>query len=96
MAGCASLLASLFLPPSLFWVVYLLIIFLSPCHLKLFQLLKHFCQLFSSTIETILNYVIIIATQLDEETPNAGSSDPPLQLDVEIGHVDGLVGEVAT
>ncbi|OMO93371.1 pentatricopeptide repeat-containing protein [Corchorus capsularis] len=89
----ASLLASLFLPPSLFWAVYLIIIFLSPCQKKLFQLVKHIFQSFSSTVESIPSYFITISTQ-DEETPNADSA-PPLEVDVEIGHLDGFMGDVS-
>ncbi|OMO71920.1 hypothetical protein COLO4_27948 [Corchorus olitorius] len=69
IALTASLLASSFLPPSLFWW-------------------------FSSTVESIPSYFIIIATDHDEETPNADSA-PPLEIDVEIGHLDGFMGDVA-
>ncbi|OMO93380.1 pentatricopeptide repeat-containing protein [Corchorus capsularis] len=79
IALTTSLLASLFLPPSLFWAVYLLILCLSPWQHIFFLLLKHFFRLFTGALNLIPTYFITIAIQ-DEESANPGS-----EFDVELG-----------
>ncbi|OMO71919.1 hypothetical protein COLO4_27947 [Corchorus olitorius] len=90
IALTASFLASLFLPPSLFWAVYLLIVCLTPWHHALFQLLKQLFRWLSGAVKSFPVYLIIIAAaHRDEESRNAGPTDPsPIEVDVELGYDD--------
>ncbi|EOY01803.1 Uncharacterized protein TCM_011616 [Theobroma cacao] len=76
-----SLVASLFLPPSLFWPVHILFVFSSPWHGMFFHLFKHFLGWFSAALRSVPTYFIII-TQNEESSNSA-----PLQDDIELGLV---------
>ncbi|XVE91563.1 hypothetical protein REPUB_Repub01dG0020500 [Reevesia pubescens] len=84
IALTTSLLASIFFPPSLFWTVHLLIIFLSPWHSMLFALFKHFSRLFSRALQLLPTFSIMIITQNEQSS----DSSSPLQNDIELGLQD--------
>ncbi|KAH1031393.1 hypothetical protein J1N35_043567 [Gossypium stocksii] len=84
IAVTASLLASLFFPPSLFFPFHFFILLSSPFHGLLFDLFKHLFRWFLHSLPT---YSITIFIQNQETS----SSPSPLQVDIEVGRIDDQV-----
>ncbi|XVF13501.1 hypothetical protein REPUB_Repub08aG0213300 [Reevesia pubescens] len=70
IALCVSLVASMLLHPSLFWVAYLFIIITAPWHTKLFHLFIHFFHSFALTLQSFPT-VFINITQNHENPDQA-------------------------
>ncbi|KAJ0038776.1 hypothetical protein Pint_22398 [Pistacia integerrima] len=67
-----SLLASIFLPPPLFWVVYFVIIISFPWHGMLWNLLKYIFKWFVISLQSCSTLVITCSTLQQEATPAPG------------------------
>ncbi|WRX19622.1 hypothetical protein QQP08_012109 [Theobroma cacao] len=77
-----SLVAAGFLPPSLFWLVYLFILITAPWHDKLFDLFIRFFRCFALTLQSLPTFMINV-TQ-NHENPDPSS---PQVVDLEVGTV---------
>ncbi|XVF03261.1 hypothetical protein REPUB_Repub04eG0246000 [Reevesia pubescens] len=80
IALTASLLASLFFPPSLFWSLYFFIIISSPWHDMFFYLFKQFFQWFLRALQLLPTYSI--TRNIDESSNNPAPPRDNIELGV--------------
>ncbi|KAL5817475.1 hypothetical protein ACOSQ3_025853 [Xanthoceras sorbifolium] len=79
-----SLFASIFFPPPLFYIAYLIVIITSPWHGMLWNLQKCIFKWFYQNLQSIPTLVVSCAQQQDD--PEAVA---PPQLEVEVVYVEG-------
>ena len=81
-----SVVASIFVPPSLFWFAFLFILVTTPWHSKLFDLFVRFFRYFARTLQSIPTLFIYITHNYENRDPF-----PPqdVELQVETVAIEG-------